>query len=419
MTTMTVARRQARRAAWLRGERSYLDLYAILVLPETEDVEKVRRCQHTWVQESRGQQSRWRAIGCSIRSVCPVCGAYRQSVLAREASETMLLAMVGVEIGGVQLGGVSLDSYGLKLVFTIPKTESARIDTMLYSGNYDAWRYETGRLFKAAYESVGRWFGPGCGGVASLDYTGESSPADAHYHVNVYVFPARKTDAGWSALPRWFDSDKLAAMRSDWTDTVNSMYCLQLESANVTVDYLGGKGQLNHWTRYLYRHSLSDLWRGWQGRDGETVKYRYKSYGLWVDSSLSGDELSRIAERLMSIPAHFKRIRWFGIFSDGQRGKTMSGLGLEPVEIDDDDDGDGDAGKWVADGPRARFVRFVPDGVILREFQRDAAGDVLRDSLGDILLGPEFLVPDAMVEYRPSKVAIGKRKRWREPGGKT
>ena len=31
-------------------------------------------------------------------------------------------------------------------------------------------------------------------------------------------------------------------------------------------------------------------------------------------------------------------------------------------------------------------------------------------------LGPEFLVRDEELDYRPSGVALGKRKRWRCPG---
>ncbi len=43
-------------------------------------------------------------------------------------------------------------------------------------------------------------------------------------------------------------------------------------------------------------------------------------------------------------------------------------------------------------------------------------------SLADLRLvlrfveGGEFKVPDSLIDYRPSKVSIGKRKRWREGG---
>ncbi|GAI87891.1 unnamed protein product, partial [marine sediment metagenome] len=66
-----------------------------------------------------------------------------------------------------------------------------------------------------------------------------------------------------------------------------------------------------------------------------------------------------------------------------------------------------------------------PDGVVLREVQRDDNGDIIQDMIEDKdgwpvwreRLGSEFLVPDGVADYRPSGVSIGKRKRWREPGG--
>ncbi len=111
---------------------------------------------------------------------------------------------------------------------------------------------------------------------------------------------------------------------------------------------------------------------------------------------LTGDDMRRIADRVQSIPAHFKRIRWFGVFSDGQRSKTMTSLGLDVVEVKAEDDGD----VWVQEGEPVRFVRYEGDGVVLRT----DGGDV-------------FKVPESLIDYRPSNVAIGKRKRWREPGG--
>jgi len=41
--------------------------------------------------------------------------------------------------------------------------------------------------------------------------------------------------------------------------------------------------------------------------------------------------------------------------------------------------------------------------------------EVIENDDGAKELGPEFFVPEEEIDYRPSKVAIGKRKRWREP----
>jgi hypothetical protein len=317
--------------------------------------------------------------------------------LAREASEAMLLAQTGCEI----CSGIRFDNFGLKLVLTIPKIESVRIDGLLLQGDYSAWQSEVGRLFKAAYAFVRRWFGAGCGGVASLDYAGGSAPADAHYHVNVYVFPARWAFIGYEAIGHWVDKSKLADMRADWTSTLNSLFRLKLKTADLNIRYLGKEGQLHHWLQYLYRHPLSDLWRGWAGVEGNVVKYKFRikrKRKVYKFVDLTSGDIQKIAYRLQSIPAKFKRIRWFGMFSDAQRSETMDSLGLEGVDMDEKDDGD--AKSWVRDGEPARFVRYVPEGVVLRTHE-----------------GVEFLVPDSLVDYRPSGVSIGKRKRWREPGG--
>lgn len=390
--------RLARRWAWLKGGGSYLDYMPYYFSYEPASLKgKLEYCQHTWLRERKGEDIRWRGIGCGERLVCPLCGSYRQLVLAREASESMELAQTGVEV----CCGVVPESDGLKLVLTIPKTESSRIDGLLQT-DYSAWQAEASRLFKAAYAFAGRWFGAGCGGVVSLDYSGEGAPADAHYHLNVYIFPARLVGGRWISLGRWIDKVRLADMRAGWTAVVNEMFGLQLKDANFKVFYLGSEGQLHHWMQYLYRHSLSDLWRGWQSAsiasDSNTcvVKYKVGKRGKVIE--LSGDDMQRIADRLRSIPVHFKRIRWFGVFSDGQRSKTMASLGLEAVEVKAEGDGDGES--WVQEGEPARFVRYEAGGVVLRTDE-----------------GDEFLVADSLVDYRPSGVSIGKRKRWREPGG--
>ena len=418
----------ARRAAWLRGAGSYVHIGQYYHACEADGLKaKLEGCSHTWVKESKGDLQRWRGIGCGERDICPVCGSYHQWVLANEASESMLLAQTGVEVGGVQL-----ESCGLKLVLTIPKTESARIDGLLWT-DAAAWQSELNRLFKLGYDFVKRYFGAGCGGVVSVDYTGESSPAEGHYHVNIYVFPARRVGSRWVPLGRWIDEAELAKMRAVWTGMVNKAFGLQLADADFQAGYLGKVGQVKAWLQYTYKHTLSDLWRGWQGVEDGQVNYRVGKAGKEI--MLTGGDLTKMCERLPVrykdnervsvglIPPHFKRIRWFGVFSDGQRAKTMDSLGLEPVEVE----GDGDDGsdKWQREGAVARFVRYEPAGVVLREVQRDDNGDIIQDMI--ILkdgwpvwrerLGPEFIVPDSQADYRPSGVAIGKRKRWREPGG--
>ncbi|GAH32443.1 unnamed protein product, partial [marine sediment metagenome] len=325
-------RKLGKRWTWFKRKGGYLDGMPYYNFDDSETIKhRLSWCQTVWVKESKkvkGSEEndiRWRGIGCGERKVCPLCGSYRQLVLAQEAVDSMILAQTAVEVDNIQL-----ESYGLKLVLTIPKTESARIDKLL-NLDLQAWQLEVNNLFKTAYRFVARWFGDGCGGVVSMDFSGENEPAAAHYHINVYVFPARVKDEVRTPLTRWIEKDKLTSMRDSWTAICNNLFNIQLKHANFNVKYIDNEGLLHHWLQYLYRHSLSDLWRGWQGVDNGQVQYKANKNARVME--LSRDDLNILTSRLGSIPAHFKRIRWFGIFSDGQRSKTMESFGLEAVDV--------------------------------------------------------------------------------------
>jgi hypothetical protein len=412
--------RNARRWPWLKGDGGYLDIVPYYTFesfntPLTEEPElrsTLEHCHHTWIKEKNGEKSRWRGIGCGRRDWCPLCGSYRQLKLSQEAAEAMLLAQTAIEVNGV-----GITSYGLKFVLTFPKAESERIDKLLWT-NYQAWTREINRLFHLVYAFISDWFGEGVGGVVSLDYTGESNPSQAHYHFNVYLFPARikkyqRKGGKRLASPRlipvghWLYSRQREQLVANWTARVNNHFKLRLASANLKASYLGNKAQLYHWQRYMYRSPLSDLWKGWQGLDigglYDPICVDYKPTKKDEVVKLSENDMQRITERVQLIPAHFKRVRWFGVFSDGQRADTMNALGLEADEVEDDDEGE----TWEEQG-MARFVRFTSEGMILRK--------VIEREDGGRELGPEFFVPEEEIDYRPSKVAMGKRKRWREPG---
>jgi hypothetical protein len=426
--------KMARRGAWLRGAGGYVHIgqyYKPLLTRELESdtnslESRLSSCHHTWIREAKGDKSRWRGVGCGERDICPICGSYHSWVLAREAIESMTLAQTAVEVGGEVV-----ETYGLKLVLPIPQTESERIDRLLHSDT-SAWESEQGELFKLGYAFVKRWFGDGCGGVVSIHYTGESNPAKPHYHLNIYIFPARRVGTRWLSLGRWIEPERIADMRHGWRDLLNKNYGLRLADADFEAGYLGKTGKFKGWMQYLYKHVLADLWAGWQGVEGDDVLYKADKKS--PERQLKGEDLTAMCERLPVryhyndkisvglIPAHFKRIRWFGVFSDGQRAKTMESLGLEAVNLDEKDDGESQG--WVQSNDVARFVRFEPQGVVLREVLKDEAGEIIRDEvMGEDgwphwveRLGEEFLVPDRDANCSPSGVSMGKRKRWREPG---
>jgi len=413
--------------AWKRHAGGYIDTASFYFSDNTsEDVarhedtirERLGHCQHTWISETKGPLFHWRGIGCGNREVCPVCGAYVQTQYANEAVASILALQDGIEIGQ----GIKLECFGFKLVLTVAKKLSADLNRLLLVSIRD-WKAGVDKLFELARKFIRRWFGKGAGGVISLQFAGESAPCDPHYHLHCYILPAVLNEGVWTAIPHWIDDKKLEDMRASWCSMLNDSFGLTEKKGVLKSGYLGTRGKLNHNIHYLYRHPLADLWAGWNGVQDAEVSYKYDHHRK--EKLLSPDDLATLAARMQAIPKHFKRIRWFGIMSDGVRGVTMRNVGLEAVEKKgDDDEMTTKKEKWEKTGETARFVRYVPEGIILRKVLLADDGTVLRERVEDVdgwpvwreRLGDEFLIPDSQIDYRPSGVNLGKRKRWRCPG---
>jgi hypothetical protein len=374
----------------MKGKGRYLD-YMQYYNSEAE-TEILKSCHTNWYRERRGEDVRYRACGCGRRFDCPLCGSYVQLQLAKDGSNNMSLALTALDVGGYEY-----QHYGLKLVFTIPKDTSAWIDELLWSDT-KAWSDEVGGLFQEVSKLVKRWYGNGVGMLLGLDLTGESNPVTAHYHINVYVFPAVYEDGHWFAIDGW--TEKIGDMRQAWTGVVNKRYGLQLANADFRYGYIKTEGQMRHWHTYMYRPVQSDVWRGWQVYDGQSISYKYQKGRRVNEISIPRDDMSRVFERVSLIPKHFKRLRWAGIFSDGQRGKTMEDvLGLERVEVRKDEEISEVEG-WERDSVVFKVVAYVLDGVIMRNTDNGAV----------------FKLHDNFIDYRPDLVRTGRRVRWREPG---
>jgi hypothetical protein len=371
----------SRRAAAIRGS-GYLDICNTRF---SEATGRLRECQHTWVKERLADDVRFRGIGCSERKICPVCGSYVQNVLAREASESMINAQTYFDIVGDEL-----KSLGLKVILSIPKTQSQLIDGLLWTDEI-AWTENITSFIRLGEKFVKRWFGDGSGANVALHLTGESDPGEPNYHLNFFVFPAAVEGSKFKILDRWYDVSKL---RVSWTGLVNRQFGINLANADIKLQYLNTPAKLRHWMNYEYRHLLDDLWKGWRGVDGDVVHY---VYGHGKHKDLARASVEKALERVYRIPAHFKRIRWFGIFSDGQRSKTMEKLWLEPEDIEDDNEPEWQVEKYY------HLVRYEESGITLK----------------DCLTGEECFVPESQLEYRPKGVSIGKRKKWHEPGWRT
>ena len=158
--------------------------------------------------------------------------------------------------------------------------------------------------------------------------------------------------------------------------------------------------QLLHWLRYLYRGPLYDLWKGWDKVDSlGLVHYKVWKRGEWLELAYTKDEIGGALERVANTPRKWKRIIWFGAFSDGQKTKSMASLGLEKaVKVDEEEEA------WEQVGEPLRFKRFL--------LTKDGGGIVLVDEAGG-----EVVVPEGVINYGPSGVTLGRRIRYKPPGG--
>lgn len=412
----SIVRRLSRKSRAVKVSGGYLDYmlyYHSFRSPEPKnntDVENIihylAHCQHTWRRETKGELERFRGIGCGRRFDDPLCGSYQQIIISREAAGQMLLVQEAAEVSE----GVVAESYGLKIVLTLPKSESVRIDKLLFDGQSFLWVKEVSKLNKMADKWLKSWF-PGVPYVKSLDYAGESDPCGSHYHFNVYLLPFKLDIEGRvEVIAHWFPEGELELMRLSWRDVINEAYGLKMLESDISVGYLKNAAGLYHWLRYLYRHPLSDIWRGWRGYNDESgvLDYRYakkvSGHIEAVEMSIDKDDLARPFERLELIPKHFKRVRWCGSLSDGQRGKTMAALGLERLDKDEVDDNEGEG--WI-EQERYSFVRSESDGIVLERRDDENKGT-----------GQYIKVLDECLTYSPAGVKVGRRIVWLPPGGR-
>lgn len=380
-------RRLARKAQWLRSGGRYLDIGQYYI-PEPKP------CGLVWVYEQKGEQYRYRSVGCGDRKFCPVCCSYHRDKLAADGSGDMLAAIEGLEIGA----DVIPRDFGTKVVPTLPKETSAWIDT-----SDDRWD-KIALVRRAGAAFVGKMW-PGCTGVVGVDFTGEADPVIAHYHVNIYLFPGVRLDGKWFAVDTFIRD--LPAARRLWAETLRDYLgadapgLVGLDEAVFWSNPLKIPEQVRHWFRYLYRGPLYDLWKGWDKVDGLGLVH----YKVWKDRKESEriytqDEILVAMERVANAPRKWKRVVWFGGFSDGQKTKTMASLCLEKsVKVDGDEEG------WHQVGQCLRFKRFLPLG--------DGGGILLVDKAG-----VEVVVPEGVINYGPSGVTLGRRIRYEPPGGR-
>jgi hypothetical protein len=151
-----------------------------------------------------------------------------------------------------------------------------------------------------------------------------------------------------------------------------------LDEANFQAKPLKRARQLRHWLRYLYRSPLFDLWKGWDKVDSlGRVHYKFWK-GVESELVYTKDEIGVALERISDTPRKWKRVIWFGAFSDGQKTKTMLSLGLTKAVKADEGEG------WCQVGEPLMFKRFLP--------WKDGGGIVLLDKAGGRVVVPEGVI---------------------------
>lgn len=356
----------------------------------SEAIGKIQNCLRTWAEvRSADGKIHYRGLGCGNRRHCPTCGGYTQDVLGREAYESIMNAQSCFDIDSKAFGRPELECKGFHVVLTRPKFISEQEHLLLTDGKSKEYAVKAGEFFHLAEECIRREFG-NTGSVLALHPIGETNPGEAFDHFDSYVAPFVKEGVEFIPLNHWRDVERL---RRSWTAMLNAHYGLTLANSDVKVKFIKTDRQLRHVLNYLFRHPLQDIWKGLRGMDGQGAEY---VYGHGKRKIVSLAELNKAYEYMALLPAHFKRIRWCGLFSDGQRSKTMEALDLRPEDIEDDGEPEPLTLRYLT------LVNYLDAGMLLKAN----------------LTGELVTIPAGEIDCRPKGVTLGRRKRWHEPGWK-
>jgi ketosteroid isomerase-like protein len=359
------------RGRW--SPRGYLDLMHLLGMEpmhllSMDAVHRMERCGLVWWRElhpTRGE--RRRVVGCGERPLCPRCAT---AVARREAGEAVALLEGMVKA----LGEGVIECWGVGWTFTMPKEFSLAVEEALLGGG-KRFRELVNVLFegvrsvlKEVHEEDGD-----IAGVAVLHLNGDESLVEPHVHIHVYVYPfARRGDGGWVPVRRWEEREVLEGARQLWKAVLERVFGAFEGEVDIHRQYFGEKGQAVHYLCYQLRPLLEGLWDGG-----------------WRRVTVEGAR--RIVGRVLALPRGFKRIRWFGWLTPGQRCEVLPGLGFR--EAEDEDEGE----RW----------QRVGGGVLLGWRQREDGGwdAVFRDWDGVLRTCPE-----ERMEWWPPWG--GRRRRW-------
>jgi hypothetical protein len=348
------SRRKEWFSRWRKMSPSYLDymhfhgVFSLQAPPWLSPplIDKLRESGKFWFLEAKdlGDESgdegaggdggniyRMRLRGCGDRDLAPIEGTYYCDTMANDA--------FGVVRGMADaLREVDLECLGEKWIFTIPKDLSVRLDGCRGTAE---WRKLVGKLFHGAKQLIQRLHSEGeIGLVSSLHLSGEECPWTAHYHLNFYVSPHVRVGDAWAALRRWVEASELDNLRERWRKKVERIFGVGVNQVDIHRGYFsaGRWGEVYHFIRYLFRHPLEDLWKGWGGYTGgrETdgkVTYTYSKKYKRVTLVEEGGKVLEAFSRFMELPKSFKRIRWYGYLVGAKRGEVLASLGFVRMKV--------------------------------------------------------------------------------------
>jgi hypothetical protein len=235
-------------------------------------------------------------------------------VARREAGEAVALLEGMVKA----LGEGSLESWGTSWTFTMPRRFSEALEEALL-GDSERFRELVSALFEGVrlvLKEVHKGDGD-IAGVAVLHLNGDEHPEVPHFHLHIFVYPlSRGGDGGWVPVRRWEEREVLERARRAWKVVLASVFGPFEGEVDVHRQYFRERGQAIHYLQYQLRPPLESLWDGG-----------------WRRVTVEG--AGRVVRRVLALPRGFKRVRWFGWLTPGQRRKVLPGLGFREAEDDD------------------------------------------------------------------------------------
>ena len=116
---------------------------------------------------------------------------------------------------------------------------------------------------------------------------------------------------------------------------VERIFEVELSEIDVKRGYFKSWAKVCHFVRYLFRHPLEDLWKGWKGYKDDKVIYSYRKGFKTKVVKVPGKEALKAFLRVKGLPKNFVRIRWFGWLGNNKKGEILKGLGFEQKEVKD------------------------------------------------------------------------------------